>query len=328
MIRFGIIGTNWITDQFLEAGFMLDNFKLNAVYSRTDETAKAFASKYQVETTYTDLAELAKSDKIDAVYIASPTSSHCEQAIKCMEQGKHVFVEKPLASNQAEVKRMIEVAKENNVLLMEGMKTTHLPNFNVLKEQINKIAPVRRYFGNFCKYSSRYDRYKEGEVLNAFKPELSNGALMDIGVYTAYPMVALFGMPEAISASAVMLESGVDGIGSLTATYPDLTAELIYSKITNSYIPSEIQGENGSIIIEELSEMGQLTLVDRDGNKTDISVEHEENNMYYEIKHFVDLLTSGVKESPVNTHELSLNTMKILDQARASIGLEFPADSK
>lgn len=192
-----------------------------------------------------------------------------------MENGKHAFVEKPFASNQREVEKMIEVSRKHQVLLMEGMKTTLLPNFNLLREQINEIGPVRRFVANFCQYSSRYDRYKEGEVANAFKPEFSNGALMDIGVYTVYPMVTLFGMPDQVSANVIMLDSGVDGLGTMEIKYPELTADLMFSKITNSYIPSEIQGENGSIVIDKWSDMQRLTKIDRDGNTTDISVNQE-----------------------------------------------------
>lgn len=96
-----------------------------------------------------------------------------------------------MASNTAEVKEMITAAKENEVLLMEALKTTFLPNFKVVQENLHKLGKIRRAFVSYCQYSSRYDAYKEGTVLNAFKPELSNGALMDIGVYCLYPMVLL-----------------------------------------------------------------------------------------------------------------------------------------
>lgn len=326
MIRFGVIGTNWITDRFLEAAGLVEDVKLTAVYSRSLDRAKAFATKHQAEYTFSDLQEFASSDQFDAVYIASPTSFHAEQAILCMENGKHAFVEKPFASNQREVEKMIEVSRKHQVLLMEGMKTTLLPNFNLLRDQINEIGPVRRFVANFCQYSSRYDRYKEGEVANAFKPEFSNGALMDIGVYTVYPMVTLFGMPDQVSANVIMLDSGVDGLGTMEIKYPELTADLMFSKITNSYIPSEIQGENGSIVIDKWSDMQRLTKIDRDGNTTDISVNQEKNTMYYEINHFVELIKSGQLESPINSFEHSLNTIKVLDQARRSVGLVFPAD--
>ncbi|SHN27202.1 Gfo/Idh/MocA family protein [Gracilibacillus kekensis] len=328
MIRFGVIGTNWITDRFIDGASKLENFELSAVYSRTEDNAEAFASKYQVETIFTDVEAFVNSDSIDAVYIASPTALHSEHAITCMNGGKHVIVEKPFASNEREVLQMIETAKRNNVTLMEAMKTTHVPNFKLMKESLDKIGPVRRYVANFCQYSSRYDKYKEGIVLNAFKPELSNGSLMDIGVYCLYPMVALFGEPTRVKATAYMLESGVDGEGTVTVDYPDLNGVAMFSKITNSSMPSEIQGEKGSIVIGKFSDMNDLKIVYHDGTEEVLDTGQEENTMYYEAKSFIETIEDGKIENDVNTWDSSLATMRILDQAREEIGLRFPADQK
>ncbi|WP_058306163.1 Gfo/Idh/MocA family protein [Gracilibacillus massiliensis] len=328
MIKFGVIGTNWITDRFIDGASKLENFELNAVYSRTEEKAEEFASKYQVETIFTDVETFANSDSIDAVYIASPTALHSDHAITCMNGGKHVIVEKPFASNEREVLQMIQTAKKNNVTLMEAMKTTHVPNFKLIKDSLDKIGPVRRYVANFCQYSSRYDKYKEGIVLNAFKPELSNGSLMDIGVYCLYPMVALFGAPTRVKATAYMLESGVDGEGTVTVDYPDLNGVAMFSKITNSSLPSEIQGEKGSIVIGKFSDMNDVKIVYHDGTEEVLDTGQEEKTMYYEAKSFIETIENGKTENDVNTWEHSLATMRILDQARAEIGLEFPADHK
>ena len=73
----------------------------------------------------------------------------------------------------------------------------------------------------FAKYSSRYDAYKEGTILNAFNPVFSNGSLMDIGVYCIYPMVVLFGKPLNLKANGILLESGVDGEGSILFKYKE-----------------------------------------------------------------------------------------------------------
>lgn len=326
MIRFGVIGTNWITDRFLEAGSELNAFRLQAVYSRTRERAKEFADKYGVEITYTSIDQLANSKEIDAVYIASPTALHKEHAITCINGGKHVLVEKPIASNAKEVQEMIQAAKKNNVLLMEAMKTTHLPNFKLIKQNLGKIAPIRRYVANFCQYSSRYDKYKEGIVLNAFKPELSNGSLMDIGVYCIYPMVDLFGPPNHVQASAYMLESGVDGQGTVTANYTGINATAMFSKITNSELPSEIQGEKGSIVIGKFADMEQVTIKYKDGREELLAADQKPNTMYYEIKSFIESIEKNKIENEINTWKNSLETMKILDQARKEIGLIFPAD--
>ena len=113
MIRFGIIGTNWITERFLDAAKDIEDFTLTAVYSRTEEKAKTFAGKYNATQTFTNIEEMVKSDVIDAVYIASPNSLHAEQAILSMNHGKHVICEKPLASNKKEVESMMQAAQKN-----------------------------------------------------------------------------------------------------------------------------------------------------------------------------------------------------------------------
>lgn len=328
MIRLGVIGTNWITERFLEAAHQTGKLQLTAVYSRTEEKAKQFAGKYAVDTTFTRLSAFFESDAYDAVYIASPTALHAEQAIKAMTHKKHVLVEKPMASNVREVEKMLAVAEKEGVVLMEAMKTTHLPNFTLVKALIEDIKPVRRIIANFCQYSSRYDRYKAGEVLNAFKPELSNGSLMDIGIYTIYPIIQLLGKPTTIQASAVMLDSGVDGSGTVLLHYDTCEANLIFSKITNSALPSEIQGENGSIVIEKWSDMLGIHLVDKAGNKTECSKEQLTNSMYYEAMHFAELIEKDQTESDINTFDTSLWTMKVLDEARRQVGVVFPADEK
>lgn len=128
-MRFGVIGTNWITEEFIQAGQEVEGFSLQAVYSRTIERAKEFADKYHAPFAYNSLEEMTASKNVDAVYIASPNSCHAEQAIQCMDAGLHVLCEKPLASNVFEVEEMIQAAKRNDVLLMEAVKSTLLPNF-------------------------------------------------------------------------------------------------------------------------------------------------------------------------------------------------------
>lgn len=327
-IRFGIVGTSKITEEFLKGAKKVDEFVFGAVYSRKEETAKEFASKYGVETTFTNLEEMAKSNLIDAVYIASPNSFHYEQAKIFLCNKKHVFCEKPMASNSKEVNSMIELATENNVLLMEGMKTTLMPNFKIIKDNLHKIGQVRRYFASYCKYSSRYDKYKEGIILNAFKNDLSNGATMDIGVYCIYPMVCLFGAPKEIKVNNFMLESGVDGQGSALFKYDDMDGSIIYSKIASSYLPSEIQGEEGTIIIDTIHDMKKITINYRNGNTEVISIDQIEENMMYEVKEFIELINNNDLESKINSNENSLNTSKIMEEIRKQIGLVYPADLK
>ncbi|WP_411345629.1 Gfo/Idh/MocA family protein [Paenibacillus sp. WLX1005] len=328
MVRFGIIGTNFITERFIEAAKRNEDFELTALYSRTGERAAQFGQKYGIPHHYTDLQEMLDSGNIDAVYIASPNSLHAEQAIQCMDNGKHVLCEKPLASNVAEVQDMINAARRNGVALMEAIKSALMPNFVALHNSLPKLGQVRRYFANYGQYSSRYDAYKEGNIQNAFRPEFSNGSLMDLGVYCIYPLAVLFGRPNTVRATGVMLESGVDGEGSIIASYDDMDAVIMYSKITDSSLPSEIQGELGSIRIDKISEPNQIVMTYRGGFAENLHVTQYEPPMYYEIREFLDLIADGRQESEIASWESSLITAEIMEDARKQLGLVYPADVK
>lgn len=326
MIKFGVIGTNWITENLIMAARETEEFALTAVYSRTEERAREFADKHGIPHIFTDLAQMAESPELDAVYIASPNSFHAEQAILLMDRGKHVLCEKPIASNAHELKRMIDAAGRNGVLLMEALKSTLLPNFRAIRENLHKIGPIRRYFASYCQYSSRYDAYKEGKVLNAFNPQFSNGALMDLGVYCLYPLVVLLGKPDRIQANAMMLNSGVDGQGSVLLQYDGFDAAVLYSKISNSYLPAEIQGENGTIWIDRINIPTKVEIRYRDGSVEDLTRPQDKDSMFYEVQEFIDLLKRGATQSSMNSWANSLQTIEIMDEVRRQIGLVFPAD--
>lgn len=325
-LRSGIIGTNTISDKIVEAARLDTRFELIAVYSRTQEQADIFAEKHRVPYTFTSLEEMAESDLIDAVYIASPNALHARQSILFMQSGKHVLCEKPLASNEKEVRLMIDAAKENNIVLMEAMKPTLTPNFRKVIDSIKELGVIRRYFSCYCQYSSRYDRLKSGEVLNAFKPELSNGAVMDLGVYTIYPMVVLFGKPDKIDATGLLLNTGVDGQGAVNFEYGGMNATILYSKIADSSLPTEIQGEEGTLTLDRINIINNVTLKYRSGRVEDLTVPENPNDYYHEMAEFIDLVEQGKKESIINSHENSLVTIQIIDEIRRQLNVHFPAD--
>lgn len=334
-VRFGVIGTNFITDWVIAGARQDERFELVAVCSRKEETANAFAAKHGIPHVFTSLEKMAESPLIDAVYIASPNFLHASQSILCMNRGKHVLCEKPFASNAREVREMIAAAKANQVTLMEAMKPTLTPNFRAVQNHLKRIGTVRRYFASYCQYSSRYDTYKEGVVLNAFKPELSNGAMMDIGIYAVYPMVVLFGRPQKIDAAGVVLSSGADGQGAVNFLYDGMNATVLYSKIANSSLPTEIQGEDGNITLDRINIISEVTYTPRLAAASgkgpqpiaeDISIVTEKDEYYYEVAEFIDLVLTGRKESTVNTLENSLITLEIIDEVRRQLGVVYPAD--
>lgn len=326
-VRFGVIGTNFIVDKVLEAARLDHRFELTAIYSRTQERADEFAKKHNVPHTFTSLEDMLSSNLIDAVYIASPNSLHASQSILCMQHGKHVFCEKPFASNANEVKAMIAAAEKYNVTLMEAMKPTMTPNFSVIKDNLKEIGTIRKYFSCYCQYSSRYDKLKEGVILNAFDPSLSNGAVMDLGVYTIYPMVVLFGRPKKISATGLKLFTGADGQGSVNFEYEGMDATVMYSKIADSSLPTEIQGEEGTITADRINIINKVTLKKRGGEETILSTPNPTHEYYFEVAEFIDLIQKNEKESTINSLENSLITIEIIDEIRKQLGIIYPADS-
>lgn len=341
-VRFATIGSNAIVDSFLAGAKHDERFELAAVYSRTQERGEEFASKYGVSKIYTSLELLAADNEIDAVYIASPNKCHASQAMMMMEHGKHVLCEKPMAPTYKEAFEMVQCAKHNNVALMEAMKSTLLPNFEAVRSALAKIGPVRRYFAQFCQYSSRYDKFLRGEVSNAFNPEMKGGALLDLGVYGIAPMVHLFGMPlrvqqsqtrmlpggNVVSDKDFVVNRGIDVQGTLTATYPEMEAVIMYSKIADSQMPVEIQGEKGRIIVRKLSQMTSPLIeyrvatsrkpgepaLDFDAPQVeDIAVETINDNMYYELREFIDVIVDGRIESSENTFQRTLDVLRICE---------------
>ena len=334
-IHFGVVGTNNITDWVIAGGRQDERFELTAVCSRTQERAKEFAAKHGIPHTFTSLEEMASSPLIDAVYIATPNYVHAEQSILCMNHGKHVLCEKPFASNAKEVRLMIEAAKKNKVTLMEAMISTLNPNFAIAKERMKDLGTIRRYFASYCQYSSRYDKFKEGIILNAFKPELSNGAVMDIGIYTIYPMVALFGKPQQIEAQGIVLHTGADGQGAVNFQYEGMNATVLYSKIANSALPTEIEGEAGNLLLDKIHITKQVDYIPRqvtaqgkeqENHSQSIGAPLEKSEYYYEIAEFINLIEQGKQESNVNSWENSLTTLEIIDEIRRQLGVHYPAD--
>ncbi|MDD3184979.1 MAG: Gfo/Idh/MocA family oxidoreductase [Anaerostipes sp.] len=324
MIRFAVIGTNFVTDSLLEAGSQIEDFKLQGVYSRSMEKAKDYAKEHGAPLTFDSLDDLAACDEIDAVYVASPNYLHMSQSIQMMNAGKHVLCEKTIASNSKELEEMIRVAKENRVVLVEAMRPVFDPGFQAIKDNLSKLGTIRRATFQYCQYSRRYDNYKNGVVENAFKPELSNGAIMDIGVYCVHPFVTLFGMPETIYSHSIKLDNGAEASGSVILGYEQMHGELLYAKITQARTPSQIQGEAGSMVIREIPDTVEATIYYNDGTVEELPIEKKENNMYYEIKEFIRLIEDG--ESGDEYLKNSVMELKVMDEVRRQQGIVFPAD--
>ena len=125
MIKFGVVGSGWIAEEFVKGAKLVDGFVFSAMYSRTYEKGKAFAEKFGDVPVYTDINDFAKSD-IDAVYIASPNSLHYSQSKLMLENGKHVLCEKPITITPEEFIELSSLAESKNLVYTEAIMMLHL----------------------------------------------------------------------------------------------------------------------------------------------------------------------------------------------------------
>lgn len=328
-MRLGTVGTSWITNSFIEAAQLSGKLQLTSIYSRSIEKAKEIADQYQAENTFDDLEKMASSDTIDIVYIASPNSLHFSHTMLFLEHGKHVICEKPIFSNMKEWEAAFQLAEQKGVFLFEAIRSIHTPNFQLLKNNIEKVGTLRSVLLHYNQYSSRYDAFLRGETPNVFSTAFSGGALVDLGVYPLYVAVALFGTPKTISYTPVLLRGGVDGSGTLLLNYEEFICTILCSKISHSHIPSEIQGEKGTLILESAPTLESIKFLER---KSTIDVElaghQEKNDMLYEILNITQIIeTTNIKEYE-NLKSLSQKVLTITEEARKQAKITFGSEQK
>lgn len=333
MTRFGIVGTGRISDWILKGAVSDNRFKAVAVCSRSEHTAIAFIKRHpeafdEDALVFTSIEEMAKCDNVDAVYIGTPNNTHHDYAIACLNAGRHVICEKPLGCSATEVEEMIQASKAGGVALMEAMISTLNPNFRAARARIEEVGDIRQFFASFCQYSTKYDALKQGMVSNSFNPQMGGGTLEDIGIYTTYPAAALFGEPESISSSFHRMDTACGPVtlqGNIILEYKGMSANLSFSKIVDAHVPTEICGEKGNIILDNIHNCrkaefaahaapsaGRGPLATRETIREGL----EEDDYFYEFKEFIDVIEAGRIESEINSHMVSLINARIMDAAR------------
>lgn len=325
-MKYGTIGTSWITETFIEATGLIDGMALAAVYSRDMEKGKAFAKKHNCGIVFSDLEEMADSSAVDAVYIASPNVFHYEHSKLFLSKGKHVICEKPACVTPKEVADLQELAKEKGVVYLEAIKMMHLPQRKLLHDAVKKIGKVSSARLDYSQQSSKYKSFLQGELPNIFNPKMATGCLMDIGVYCVYPAIDLFGEPQKIISTAGLLSGGADGFGFSIFIYEDKQICLSYSKIGEGYCGSEIVGEKGTILIESISQLDNIKIMYNDGTQETICGQATKaESMSYEAKNFLAYITNPGKYEKEYEYArtISLSVSKTMEIIREQCKIVF-----
>lgn len=292
-MRLGIVGTNFVSDWLCEAAESVEGIRVSGVCSRREDTGRAFADRHGISFVTTDLDALFA--QVDGVYLASPNACHKEQAERALTAGCSVLCEKPAATNRADLVCLTDLAARRGLVFMEAMRPLHDPFFACLRDNLPRIGCLRLFHFDFCQYSSRYDRFRAGEVMNAFDPTLGNGAVMDIGVYPLAIAAGLFGRPRRVEAASVFLPGGMEGAGNVLLSYDSFQGTVTYSKINVSPCESALYGEEGALFFGRPTAPDHLTFLPRGGEAVSLFASSTPNNMVFELQDFLAAVCNARK---------------------------------
>lgn len=320
--NWGIMATGAIAHTFAEDFSHCPTGKLVGVSSRTPSNAEEFADKFELPMPFESHAELASSDFIDVVYIASPHPQHYSMAKLCLEHGKHVLCEKPLAINAEQTRELFQLAEKNQCFLMEALWTRFNPSVLIAKELIEEgeIGEVKSIQANFGFVAPD----EPGHRLT--NPELGGGALLDIGIYPLFLAQLLLGRPDRIQSRAQTNQQGIDIHDDIWLDYDNgATASISISLSAQLNNDATISGTEGSLYFPAEWYCSQKVILTRtNGEQIEMPCPFPGMGYHLEVFHVNDCIRQGLLQSPMHSKQDSLNLIETMDSLRAQWGLRYP----
>lgn len=322
-IKWGIIGLGNIAHQFAKDLMLVDEAELVAVASRNLDKAQEFAQNYDCSKAYDSYDAIINDAEVDILYIATPHNSHAALTIKALQNKKHVLCEKPIALNYTDAFQMIEASKKNNQFFMEAFWTRFNPSFREAFSKIKKgeIGEVKYINADFAFTAEELG----GEGNRKTDISLGGGALLDIGVYPLFLCYVVLGIPVEILAKANFHQTGADLQTSMILQYDNAQAILHSSFVSTSNIKATINGTKGRINLNTLWHQTQSYTLTVDEQDEEILLPTQGKGFTYEIEECHHCIKENKIESELWSHQNSLELIKIVDEVRSKIGLEYPS---
>ncbi|MBQ5431296.1 MAG: Gfo/Idh/MocA family oxidoreductase [Lachnospiraceae bacterium] len=342
-MKLAFIGTGKIIADALFAVEPIEELEKTAIFARphSKEKGEALAEKYGIQKVYTDYDELLAESDADTVYIGLINSAHYSYGKKALMAGKHVIMEKPFTATFEQALDLKRTAEEHGVYIMEAVTVLHNEIVDIMKENLPRLGRIKAALCNYSQYSSRYDSYLAGEVEHAFDPAFYGGALYDINIYNIHYLVELFGAPKKAEYFPNIGFNGIDTSGIAILTFPDFVASCTGAKDADSPGFISIQGEKGYMKIDgkpniaysldveyadpditekvrdEAGAMVRATIKKHFESKSD------HHRMTREFRDFVRIMDGHDTEAASKSLQESLDTIKVLEEARTSAGIVF-----
>ena len=326
MIKWGILGTGKIAHKFAEDFKYVTNARLVAVGSRAESSASSFAQQYDIPKSWSSYEQLVQDPEIDVVYISTPHNLHCENTLLCLEHGKSVLCEKPIAVNQQELGKMTGLAQSKGLFLMEALWTYFLPS--ILKAQewiregrIGQVEHIKADFG----FRAPYDPGKR-----LFNPALAGGALLDVGIYPiAFSVLFASAKPRQVLVNSTKAPTGVDLADIYSIHFENgITADLSCSLGHPFRNDGFIYGTQGYIELPLFWKSSQAVLHRYDEEQPTVFEDQRTSNGYnFETREVTQALLDRKTESEVMPLSKSKELLSIMDEIRAQAGLKYPFES-
>ena len=224
-IRWGILGAAKIAREWLCPAINASaHGQIAAVASRSLAKAQAMAAPYVGAKAYDSYDALLADPDIDAIYIPLPNTEHVEWTLKCLNAGKHVLCEKPIAMKAAEIDALIALRNKTGLLAAEAFMVTHHPQWHRVRALIGagKIGRLRHVQGAFSFFNDDM-----GNIRN--QKAYGGGALPDIGVYPAVTTRFVTGEEPVAMRAQIEWENGVDITARAQADFPGFTMDFYVS---------------------------------------------------------------------------------------------------
>lgn len=333
-IRWGLLGAGNLLNRWMNGFRQVEDAEIAAIASRTIETAKRMADRFGIPEALT-YDEILQRDDIDIMYIPVPHPAHKELAIRALEAGFPVLVEKPAAVSAAEWEEMEACAKKHGVFLMEAIWTRFFPLMDQVLEVIRsgEIGDVRHVQATFA---YRMPDTYQGRAVD---PNQAGGALLDVGVYGLHFVKFIYEkMPERIlSMSSVdtdHLHLQVDEQNVIIGQYSNGALFTVTSAVrtempdsawiygTKGYIKLPVfwKPETAVITCDETERVIECPVPQRFSTFLD-------EGYQFEIRHVDDCLRKGLIESPLVTHAMTHDVLKMCDEFRGQWGLVYPFET-
>jgi len=320
--NWGIMGAGKMSAKFSKGLKLFENARLYSVGSRDAVKARKFADENGYEKSFGSYEEFASDPELDIVYIATIHSSHLENVLLCLNNGKHVICEKAFSLNAPEVRKMIKLATEKNLFLMEALWPPFQPYYLKVRELLaSGIMGEIIHMDGWFSFQPPYD-----PLDRKFNVSLGGGSLLDIGIYPVIDTLTFMGVPDEITAKAAFAESGSEVTIAAIFRYNDGRLATIYSSfMTNTGIGCQLHCRNGNMTVSRGRDMNQRVVLELNGKEKEEFIWRPDAMGYAsEAEEVMRCLDEGQTQSDIVPLSFSVVLMETLDRIRKAAGIVFP----